>query len=336
MNGRRAGSGRCGNDAGPRVVEPGVIELPAPAKLNLFLHVTGRRPDGYHELQTVFQFVDLVDRVRIARRTDTRLRRTTAIPGVDEADDLAVRAAQLLRNEFGIEEGADIGVEKRIPLGGGLGGGSSDAAAVLVGLDRLWDLGLDADRLAALAARLGADVPVFVRGLAAWAEGVGERLVPLALEEPWYVLVVLPLAISTADVFHAPALTRNTPEIRMSGLLRGGCETPGTPVRVEHLLDSARNDCEPVVKEMHPEVGEAIDWLSRHGRARMTGTGATVFAPFGSREQAVEVAGSVPPPWRGLATQGLNRSPLLDFARRPRDAVGGRGSSGQPWGVAKR
>ena len=315
VNGPRAGSGQCGDGPGPRVVESGVIELPAPAKLNLFLHVVGRRPDGYHELQTVFQFVDLVDRVRIVRRNDTQLRRTTTIPGVDEADDLVIRAAQLLRNEFGVEEGADIGVEKRIPLGSGLGGGSSDAASTLVGLDRLWDLGLDADRLAALAARLGADVPVFVRGLAAWAEGVGEHLVPLALERPWYVLIVLPLAVSTADVFRAPALTRNTLRIRMNGLLRGGYETPGAPVRVDHLLASACNDCEPVVREMRPEVGEAIDWLSRYGRARMTGTGATVFAPFGSREQAVEVARSVPQPWRGLAAQGLNRSPLLDLAR---------------------
>ena len=316
MNGgRQAGNGPYVDDVCPRVVESGMIELPAPAKLNLFLHVVGRRPNGYHELQTVFQFVDLADRVRIARRTDTRLRRTTAIPGVDEADDLVIRAAQLLRNECGIDEGADIGVEKRIPPGGGLGGGSSDAASTLVGLERLWGLGMDTERLAALGVKLGADVPVFVRGLAAWAEGVGERLVPVALEEPWYVLIVLPVAVSTADVFHAPALTRNTPGIRMNSLLRGGCETPGAPVRVGHLLASARNDCEPVVRQMHPEVGDAIDWLSMYGRARMTGTGATVFAPFGSHEQAVEVASSVPPPWRGLAAQGLNRSPLLDLAR---------------------
>ena len=305
MNGRRTGSGQRLDH---------VIELPAPAKLNLFLHVVGRRPDGYHELQTVFQFVDVEDRVRIAPRDDALLRRTTAIPGVDEADDLVIRAARLLRDEFGIEEGADIGVDKRIPLGGGLGGGSSDAASTLVGLSRLWGLGMDVDRLAALGVKLGADVPVFVRGLAAWAEGVGERLVPLAPEQPWYVLIVLPFGVSTADVFRAPALTRNTPRIRMNDLLRGGLETPGSPVRIESLLASARNDCEPVVRAMHPEVGEAIDWLSRHAQARMTGTGATVFAPFGSRERAIEVADSVPPPWRGLVARGMNRSPLLDFA----------------------
>ena len=293
-----------------------VIELPAPAKLNLFLHVTGRRPDGYHELQTIFQLVDLADRVRIARRADTFLRRITAIPGVVEADDLVIRAAQLLREEFGIEAGADIGVEKRIPIGGGLGGGSSDAASTLVGLNRLWDLGLDADRLAGLAAKLGADVPVFVRGLAAWGEGVGERLTPLALEQPWYVLIMFPFAVSTAVVFHAPALTRHTPRIRMDDLLRGGFESPESPVRIGHLLACTRNDCAPVVRQMHPEVGEAIDWLSQYARVRMTGTGATVFAPFGSRERAVEVASSVPAPWRGLAAQGLNRSPLLDFANR--------------------
>ena len=294
---------RCADDT---------IELPAPAKLNLFLHVVGRRPDGYHELQTVFQFLDLADRVHITRRNDTLLRRTAATPGVSEADDLVIRAARFLRDESGIEAGADIAVEKRIPLGGGLGGGSSDAASTLVGLDRLWGLGMGADRLAALGVKLGADVPVFVRARAAWAEGVGERLTPLDLEQPWYVLLVLPFAVSTADVFHAPALTRNTPRIRMNDLLRDGFETPESPVRVEHLLAGARNDCEPVVREMHPEVGEAIDWLSHRARARMTGTGATVFAPFGSRERAVEVAGEAPAPWRGLVARGLNRSPLLD------------------------
>lgn len=305
MNGRRTWSGQRLDD---------VIELPAPAKLNLFLHVVGRRPDGYHEIQTVFQFVDLADRVRIARRADALLRRTTAMPGVDEADDLVIHAARLLRDECGIEEGAEFSVDKRIPLGGGLGGGSSDAASTLVGLNRLWGLGMDADRLAALGVKLGADVPVFVHGLAAWAEGVGEHLIPLAPEQPWYVLIVLPVAVSTADVFHAPALTRNTPRIRMNSLLRGGLESHESPVRIEYLLASARNDCEPVVREMHPEVGKAIDWLSRYARARMTGTGATVFAPFGSRERAMEVADSVPPPWRGLVARGMNRSPLLDFA----------------------
>ena len=305
MNGRRAGGGQRVDD---------VIDLPAPAKLNLFLHVVGQRPDGYHELQTVFQFVELADRVSIARRTDTQLRRTTAIAGVDEADDLVIRAAQLLRDDCGIEAGADIGVEKRIPLGGGLGGGSSDAASTLVGLNRLWDLGMDTDRLAALAVKLGADVPVFVRGLAAWGEGVGERLIPLALEQPWYVLIVLPFAVATADIFHAPALTRNTPRLRISRLLRIGLESLESRVRIEQLLAAARNDCEPVVREMHPGVGEALDWLSQYSRARMTGTGATVFAPFETRERAGEVAGAVPAPWQGLVTRGLNRSPLLDCA----------------------
>ena len=291
-----------------------MIELPAPAKLNLFLHVVGRRADGYHELQTVFQFVDLEDRVRIAPRADGLLRRTAAIPGVAEADDLVIRAARLVRDEFGVDEGADIAVEKRIPLGGGLGGGSSDAATTLVGLNRLWSLGLDADRMAALASRLGADVPVFVRGAASWAEGVGERLVPIVLERPWYVLIVLPFAVSTAEVFGAPSLTRNTPRLRISRLLPGREGSPDTPVRIEPLLAAARNDCEPVVRAMHPPVGEAIDWLSRYSRGRMTGTGATAFAPFGTREQALEVANAVPAPWRGLVARGLNRSPLLASA----------------------
>ena len=302
-----------------------MIELPAPAKLNLFLHVVGRRPDGYHELQTVFQFIDLADRVRIAARNDTALRRTTANPGVDEANDLVIRAARILRDASGVQEGADIAVEKRIPLGGGLGGGSSDAASTLVGLNRLWNLGMDTDGLAELAVKLGADVPVFVRGRAAWAEGVGERLVPLTLEQPWYVLIVLPRAVSTAAVFRAPALTRNTPRIRMSDLPGGGSEAPETPVDVGRLLAAAGNDCERVVRKLHPEVGEAIDWLSRRARARMTGTGATVFAPLCTREQAVEIASSVPSPWRGLVAQGMNRSPLLDFAspspERPADST---------------
>ena len=288
-----------------------VIELPAPAKLNLFLHVVGRRADGYHELQTVFQFVNLADRVRIAHRADGLLRRTVAIPGVAEADDLVIRAAQLLRDEFGIDEGVDIAVEKRIPLGGGLGGGSSDAASTLTGLNRLWNLGLDAERMAALAVRLGADVPVFVRGVASWAEGVGERLVPLVLERPWYVLIVLPFAVSTADVFRAPALTRSTPRFRISQLLPGREWNPDSPVRIEPLLAATHNDCEPVVRAMHPPVGEAVDWLSQYSRGRMTGTGATAFAPFDTRERALEVANRVPAPWRGLVTRGLNRSPLV-------------------------
>lgn len=298
------------------MIESGVIELPAPAKLNLFLHVVGRRADGYHELQTVFQFLDLADRVRLTRRDDKLLCRTTAIPGVEEAEDLTVRAAQLLRDTSEIEAGADITLDKRIPPGGGLGGGSSDAASVLVGLDRLWGLAMGTDRLAALGARLGADVPVFVRGLASWGEGIGERLVPIALEEPWYVLVMLPCAVSTAGVFQAPSLTRNTPRIRMNHLLRSESGTPEAQVRIERLLLCAGNDCEPVVRQMHPEVGEALDWLSRHARARMTGTGATVFAPFESRAQAVEVAEKTPAQWRGLVARGLNRSPLLDATHR--------------------
>ena len=288
-----------------------VIELPAPAKLNLFLHVVGRRADGYHELQTVFQFIDLADRVRIAPRADGLLRRTVAIPGVAEPDDLAIRAAQLLRDEFRVDEGVDIAVEKRIPLGGGLGGGSSDAASTLVGLNRLWNLGVDTERMAGLAVRLGADVPMFVRGAAAWAEGVGERLVPLVLERPWYVLIVLPFAVSTADVFRAPALTRNTPGFRISQLLPSREGNPDSPVRIEPLLAATHNDCEPVVRAMYPPVGEAVDWLSRYSRGRMTGTGATAFAPFDTREQALEVANRVPAPWRGLVARGLNRSPLL-------------------------
>ena len=293
----------------------GVLDLPAPAKLNLFLHVVGQRADGYHELQTVFQFVDLADRVRIARRDDTRLRRTVELRGVAESDDLVMQAARLLRDEFGVTSGADIGVEKRIPLGAGLGGGSSDAATTIVGLNRLWNIRADVERLATLALGLGADVPVFVRGHAAWAEGVGESLHPLVLEEPWYVLILLPFQVSTADVFRAPALTRNTPRLRMDRVVDGCERHPGSPVPIEHLLTVARNDCAPVVMEMYPPVGEALRWLDQRAPARMTGTGATVFGRFHSHEHALEVANDVPEPWRGLVTKGLNRSPLLDRLR---------------------
>ena len=289
-----------------------VIELPAPAKLNLFLRIVGRRADGYHSLQTVFQFVDLADRVRIARRSDTRLRRTADIHGVAESDDLVIRAARLLRDEFGANSGADIGVEKRIPLGGGLGGGSSDAATTLVGLNRLWEIGAEINHLEKLALQLGADVPVFVRGHAAWAEGVGACLHPIALEEPWYVLILLPFAVPTVDVFRASALTRNSPRLRMDRVVRGHEGATDSPVPIERLLAATRNDCESVVNDMYPPVGAALRWLGQHAPARMTGTGATVFAPFDTHEKAVEVAGEIPEPWKGLVTKGLNRSPLLD------------------------
>ena len=269
---------------------------PAPAKLNLMLRVTGRRPDGYHELQTVFQFLDLADRLDFRLREDGAIRRETPLPGVAEAADLCLRAARLLQQEAGVRQGVEIRLYKRLPMGGGLGGGSSDAASVLVALNRLWGCGLDEAALAALGLRLGADVPVFVRGRAAWAEGVGERLEPVELEQPWYLVLLPPCHVSTAEVFAAPELTRNSAPITIRAFVAG----------------DRRNDCLPVVRSRYPEISQAIDWLGQFGEARLTGTGACVFAAFTERAQAEVVLADRPPGLDGWVARGLNRSPLLE------------------------
>ena len=281
---------------------------PAPAKLNLFLHVVGRRDDGYHDLQTLFQFLDLEDSIAITPRDDGRIRRVSDHAQVEEDADLVVRAARLLAEETGSRRGADISIEKRIPLGAGLGGGSSDAATTLLALDKLWNLGIGTERLAALGLSLGADVPVFVHGVAAWAEGVGERLEPVDLETPWYLLVNPGCSVSTASVFSNPALTRNSVPLRIRDFL-----TPdgGKTLSLRAILDTARNDCEPVVRALYPEVDEALRWLSRRGDARMTGTGACVFAPFDGWDQAQACLDSLPDGWEGFVTRGLNRSKVL-------------------------
>lgn len=269
---------------------------PAPAKLNLLLRVVGRRPDGYHRLQTVFQFIDRCDRLRFEVRADGRVRRTGGPDGVPEDEDLTVRAARLLQAAGGTRRGADIHLEKRLPAGGGLGGGSSDAATTLVALNRLWGLALPVERLAQLGLRLGADVPVFVRGRAAWAEGVGEELTPLELPCPWYLVVVPRVHVSTREVFAAPELTRNSPPITITDFLSG--------VRT--------NDCEPVVRARYPAVAQALDWLGGHGEARLTGTGGCVFAAYADRPQAEAVHAALPEGWDGFVARGRNRSPLLD------------------------
>ncbi len=272
---------------------------PAPAKLNLFLHIVGRRPDGYHLLQTVFQFIELGDVIDLAVRNDGLIRRVTSLPGVGEDSDLTVRAARCLQAAAGTPLGADIAVEKRLPMGAGLGGGSSDAATVLVALNQLWSLGYTEDRLAELGLTLGADVPVFVRGRAAWAEGVGERLTPVKLPEPWYVVLVPPCHVSTAEIFGAPELTRNAPPLTIAAFLSG----------------SGSNLCEAVVRRRYPEVGEALDWLNEHAPARMSGTGAAVFAPCVDEAAARRIAGLAPAAWRAFAAKGRNRSPLHDVLR---------------------
>ena len=271
---------------------------PAPAKLNLMLRIVGRRPDGYHLLQTVFQLLDYGDELRFTLRDDGEVRRAGDVPGVAPDADLVVRAARLLQQETGCALGVEIAVQKRIPMGGGLGGGSSDAATTLLALNRLWGLGLDQARLAALGLSLGADVPVFVWGRSAWSEGVGEVLTPLDLPEVWYAVVRPPCAVSTAAVFADPELTRNSPVTTIAAFFAA----------------PRRNDCLPVVRRRYPAVDNALAWLGRFGTAQLTGTGSCVFAAFAREAEAQAVIAVLPPEHEGFVARGLNRSPLLDLA----------------------
>lgn len=280
--------------------EPRVF--PAPAKLNLFLHVIGRRPDGYHELQTVFRFIDAADRLSVTVRDDGAIRRVNAVPGVPEDEDLVVRAARLLQRESGTNLGADIALDKRLPLGGGLGGGSSDAATALLALNHLWDTGFKRAGLQALGLKLGADVPVFVYGRNAFGEGVGERLQALELPPEWYVILVPPVAVSTPAVFSRPELTRSTDAIRMAVFSTGW--------RQWRSAFGGRNDLEPVVRRMHPEVARSLDWLAGFGDARMTGSGACVFCGFETERAAIEVLERKPADIAGFVARGLEEHPL--------------------------
>jgi 4-diphosphocytidyl-2-C-methyl-D-erythritol kinase len=266
---------------------------PAPAKLNLFLHITGRRPDGYHELQTVFQLIDLCDTVGVSVREDGVIERAEGPAEVRAESDLVVRAARSLQAASGTSRGATLRVRKRIPMGGGLGGGSSDAATTLLALNRLWDCRLGIEELAGLGLPLGADVPVFVKGFSAWAEGVGERLAPLELPPRWYVIIHPGVGVSTREVFQSPELTRNSPLIT----IRAFFETGG------------RNDCEPVVRARCPEVAAALDWLSRWAPARLTGTGSCIFASCTSAIEAERIAARVPEEWTSFVARGLDISP---------------------------
>jgi 4-diphosphocytidyl-2-C-methyl-D-erythritol kinase len=277
---------------------------PAPAKLNLFLHVLGRRADGYHELQTIFQLIDLADSIGIGVREDGLIERTEGPADVPPESDLVVRAARVLQEASGSRQGATLRVRKRIPMGGGLGGGSSDAATVLLVLNRLWRVGFGLEELAAIGLGLGADVPVFVYGSSAWGEGRGERLQPLRLPPRWFVVLHPGVSISTREVFQAPELTRNSPKRTIADLI-----SPGGPER------AARNDCEAVVRARAPAVAAALDWLAAQAPARLTGTGACVFAGFPSRAEAERVAARVPAPWQGFVARGLDGSPLHECLR---------------------
>jgi len=285
------------------------FSCPAPAKLNLFLHVVGRRPDGYHLLQTLFRFIDLHDTLHFTLRKDGAVRRTNAVEGVAEEQDLCVRAARLLQSETGCGLGVDIEVEKHIPLGGGLGGGSSDAATTLITLNRLWSLGLSRNGLMQLGLRLGADVPVFVFGENAFAEGVGEMLQAYPLPEAWYVVLFPPVHVPTAQIFAHPELTRNADSITMRALL----EQQFPAERQLRDGQQLRNDLQPVVCDLYPEVARYIAWLEKHGKAMMTGSGACVFAEFASRNQAEAVLHSLPREMRGAVAQGLAKHPLHDW-----------------------
>ena len=278
----------------------------APAKLNLMLHIVGRRSDGYHELQTVFQLITLYDAIDISVRGDGVISRPNGPAGVPENEDLVVRAAHALKAVTGTGLGAYLSVLKRIPMGGGLGGGSSDAATTLVALNQMWKTGLTSAQLAAIGAKLGADVPIFVAGRSAWAEGIGEILTPVSLgAESWYLVIFPGIAVPTAAVFQAPELTRNSPPTTMRGFLETG----------------GRNDCEAVVRARFPAVGEALDWLGRQAPARLTGTGSCVFAKFSRAADAERVAARVPDVWRAFVARGIDESPLLEELGR--------------WGVAK-
>lgn len=276
------------------------LTCPAPAKLNLFLHVVGRRPDGYHLLQTLFRFIDLHDTLDFTLRDDGMVRRSNTVEGVAEDADLCVRAARLLQSETGCALGVDIAVEKRIPMGGGLGGGSSDAATTLIALNRLWSLGLSRAYLMRLGLRLGADVPVFIFGENAFAEGVGEQLQAYPLPEAWYVVLFPPVHVPTAQVFTHPELTRDTLSITMRAL------SNGQDMRLH-------NDLQPVVCGLYPEVARHLEWLGSYGEAMMTGSGACVFAGFASRNQAEEVLRQAPHDMRGVVAQGLTKHPLHNW-----------------------
>jgi 4-diphosphocytidyl-2-C-methyl-D-erythritol kinase len=269
---------------------------PAPAKLNLFLHITGRRADGYHLLQTVFQFLDYGDSLEFELRDDGRILRAEGPVSVPEGSDLTVKAARLLKERSGSPLGATIKLRKVLPLEAGLGGGSSDAATTLMVLDRLWDTRLGPARLQALGLELGADVPVFIGGQAAWAEGVGEILTPMELPEPWYLVIDPGCRVSTREIFQAPELTRNSAPIKIAPLRSG----------------ETRNDFEPVVRSRYPEVSEALDWLGSRAKARLTGSGACLFADFEREADAQRVLAEMPSKWRGFVARGCNRSPLLE------------------------
>lgn len=275
-----------------------IYSFPAPAKLNLFLHITGRRADGYHLLQTVFRLLDVGDTIHLSINTNELIQRTCPIPGVGEDQDITIRAAKLLQQTTGCTQGVKIRVEKRIPMGGGLGGGSSDAATVLLALNHLWQLGLSRLRLMELGLQLGADVPVFIFGKNAWGEGIGEKLQEIQLPETWYVVLTPPVHVSTAAIFSSEELTRNTIPRKMAAFSTG----------------FGQNDMQPLVCRMYPEVAKWLNWLCQFGDARMSGSGSSVFVELANQEAAETVMNSKPAEVSGFVARGLAQHPLYGYA----------------------
>lgn len=267
---------------------------PSPAKLNLFLHVIGRRSDGYHLLQTIFQFIDFCDELSFTQREDSHIHLTPALAGITQEHNLIFRAARLLQDTTGCTLGADIHLHKIIPMGGGLAGGSSNAATTLLALNRLWRLELSLVELAELGLKLGADVPIFVHGQVAFAEGIGERFTPISLPESWFLVIIPPCQVTTAKIFSHTQLTRDSSPIKIADFQEG----------------KTRNDCEPLVRSLYPEVAAALDWLKQYTQAVLTGTGACVFGRFDKRQDAQAVLDNLPDRFSGFIAQGLNHSPL--------------------------
>jgi 4-diphosphocytidyl-2-C-methyl-D-erythritol kinase len=261
------------------------------------LRITGKRADGYHDLQTVFQFIDCCDQVSFRRRSDKDVVRAREIEGVPAEQDLVVKAARLLRERSGVSEGVEIKVQKNLPMGGGVGGGSSDAATTLCVLNRLWEVDFSQSKLMELGLSLGADVPVFINGRAAWAEGVGDKLTALELNEPWYVVIVPACHVSTKDIFSDPELTRDSIPITITGFVSGA---------------HRENDCRSVVVSRYAVVRKALEALSIYGEARLTGTGACVYAEFPEEEQAEQAKNGLMADWSCFVAKGLNGSPLLE------------------------
>ena len=271
------------------------LVLSAPAKLNLFLHINHQQANGYHELQTIFQFINYYDQLTFTPRKDNEIHLTTKLPGVSIKNNLIIRAAKLMQQHNKKRHGVNIGIKKRIPIGSGLGGGSSNAATTILALNYLWDLQLPQQQLLQLGLQLGADVPVFIFGKSCWAENLGEQMTSLKLPTPWFVVIFPPVQIATAEIFCDPRLTRNTPKSDIS----------------LSLLETGENDCQAVTIRRHPEVAQALNWLSQFGTVQMTGTGGGIFARFDERAQANNIVKQLPKTLKGFVARGLNTSPLL-------------------------